>query len=455
MTSEAQKKKGYPTANPLDNGSRICVNFEIPDQPEYRRAVKSQLDELGKWWNWKKNYREPNTKATETAELFRRLIYQTLRFGDCEDCPEMIDFRQNPTNQCLLQYSHDGGDTWIDMFDYSKCIPQSTTGEVSNFATTATGELNRLRTEYNGTPQSIYTQGTWDGGGDSGTRNSVLCYASWSFVNSSCEAGLAALEQDESFIDTLLNVAAIALGLAGAILSFFASLGNPIVATAVGLAVMSAAFALIALADNVGSEILQDLDVRQKLICCMYDALENSTPTFENWSLSLTNCEYEPGSDEEKMRLFLEGMLSDQDLYLVFLQAMDDAFNLIQAGIAQPGDCECPIEVDFVPFNYPCIIENKGGNRWRVTAQCVSGTPTTKRLSFIDANGNCFQVSNYIANFDLGAIPADDYIDCDDVTRTGTPPDGTYIKRVGYLLSVGCSPTARWVEFTVTDVIPG
>lgn len=454
MTSKRQKKSGYPIPEPIDNGSRICVKFEIPDAPEYRRAVKSQLQELGLWGLWDKSYTIGDRRATDAAELFRRLLFKTLEFGDCDDCPDMLDFRQNPTNDCLLQYSKDGGDTWIDMFDYSKCIPQPTTGEVSNYATTATGELNRLRTTYNGTVQSIYTQGVWDGGGDGATRNSVLCYASWSFVNSSCEAGIAALDQDESFVDTLLNIAAVAFGLAGAIVSFFASLGNPIIALAIGYAVMSAAFALLALADNVSAAVFEDLDVRQNLICCMYDALEGTTPTQENWTASLDNCDYEAGSDEEKMRLFLVGMLGNQDVYLTFLQAMDDAFTLIQAGINQPGDCECPIEIDLVQDNYPSIIQNMGGNRWRVTATCVSGNPTTKGLSVKDANGNCFQVSNYTANFIIPNIPSSDYFNCAGASLDGNVPDGTYIKRVDYLLSVGCSPTVRWIEFTVTDVIP-
>jgi hypothetical protein len=61
-----------------DEADFVCVSFRFPNTPEYRRAVRSQLLELGSWWSWE---RDGTTRARDTAIYFRSLLL-SLAIGD-------------------------------------------------------------------------------------------------------------------------------------------------------------------------------------------------------------------------------------------------------------------------------------------------------------------------------------------------------------------------------------
>lgn len=111
MTSDAQKKRGYPLPNPITGNPLICFSMMIPDHPEYRSAVYGAITELGKWWNWEKTYEDGDTRASQTAQVMRELIHETLTidtecFPDESGCLEyhnlsyIIEYFPNyPTDQ--------------------------------------------------------------------------------------------------------------------------------------------------------------------------------------------------------------------------------------------------------------------------------------------------------------------------------------------------------------------
>lgn len=118
MTSEAQKNAGYLLPEQITGHDLICVRLRIPNVREYRAALRGALKSLTEWWNWEKSYQSGDTRATQAATYFRELINDYLIFEDCENQPMPIQFRQT---DCLLEYSTDGGQTWLEAADLSVC----------------------------------------------------------------------------------------------------------------------------------------------------------------------------------------------------------------------------------------------------------------------------------------------------------------------------------------------
>lgn len=81
MASKAQRQKGWLLPEELTGYPTICVQFEIPNAPEYRAAARGAIYELTRRWNWqwqgKGDYR-----PRDAAQVFRELIDETLQFND-------------------------------------------------------------------------------------------------------------------------------------------------------------------------------------------------------------------------------------------------------------------------------------------------------------------------------------------------------------------------------------
>lgn len=112
MSSERQRKAGYPLPpDTTPTGSRsFCVT--IPNDDAFQMAFYAQLVELGKWWMWKRDEARP-TAATEAAMEWREKFTLTPDCGgtpmsctDVEDCIEesvtiinmQTDISTNATN---------------------------------------------------------------------------------------------------------------------------------------------------------------------------------------------------------------------------------------------------------------------------------------------------------------------------------------------------------------------
>lgn len=61
-----------------DEADFVCVSLRFPNTPEYRRAVRSQLLDLGSWWKWEQT---GDTRARDTAIYWRELLLG-LAIGD-------------------------------------------------------------------------------------------------------------------------------------------------------------------------------------------------------------------------------------------------------------------------------------------------------------------------------------------------------------------------------------
>lgn len=107
--------KGYPLPEDHLPEGRVCVQFEIPDDQTYAADVVGHIMELGKWWNWEKDG-GLDRRATETAQLFRKALHETLcvekyRTMGC-NCPDPNEWLHRVGESGALEVSKDGGETW-------------------------------------------------------------------------------------------------------------------------------------------------------------------------------------------------------------------------------------------------------------------------------------------------------------------------------------------------------
>lgn len=103
-------KRGFELPSVINPGNTVCVQFQIPNAPEYRRAVLGHVQELGKWYVWEKTTLG-DTRASEAAQIFRDLFLETLEIKpECEPMPPTIDF--DFREDCILYVSFDGGIEW-------------------------------------------------------------------------------------------------------------------------------------------------------------------------------------------------------------------------------------------------------------------------------------------------------------------------------------------------------
>lgn len=93
----------FPKDNPTDTSDLICVKFKIPNRVEYRAAVRSALDQLGKFGVWEEDEYGTGTKI---AAMFRELLYRTFEFEYCTTfamtCDEIANCLNSPSVAAAL-----------------------------------------------------------------------------------------------------------------------------------------------------------------------------------------------------------------------------------------------------------------------------------------------------------------------------------------------------------------
>jgi hypothetical protein len=100
----------FPLDNPTNTDELICVNFQIPNRSEYRLVINSLISLLGKYGNWKL---DGTRNATEIAQMFRRLMYDTFRYTDCEG--NVLPFTCEDVALCFDEA--DGTDTFSEKLE--------------------------------------------------------------------------------------------------------------------------------------------------------------------------------------------------------------------------------------------------------------------------------------------------------------------------------------------------
>lgn len=70
MSSEQQRKKGYPLPENVEPDDTLSFCVTIPNDPAFYNAFYYQLHSLGKWWMWKRDPDRP-TDASASAMTWR------------------------------------------------------------------------------------------------------------------------------------------------------------------------------------------------------------------------------------------------------------------------------------------------------------------------------------------------------------------------------------------------
>jgi len=226
-----------------------------------------------------------------------------------------FQLRQSPADNCLLEQSLDGGQTWITAFDYTLCLDNSARDYADREAQRVANN-DRWDTLYDGTPQSIhqdcpsvYDQGT---GGDL-----ALCAAVKAYV-------------DAQVLDTL-NKYRIAAGLAAAGTGLLGSV------SIIGLIPGGAVLFIIVLALADVEAAAADRVALNNVICNLKDALEGQAVTPASFQTAISGLTGN-NHNEDTIIYILQGNAATEINYLYFLDLLGEAQNPAEAGVL---DCPC------------------------------------------------------------------------------------------------------------------
>lgn len=103
MASVTQKNSGFPLPEVIDNGARTCVQFEIPDQPEYRQAILGHVYRMARWWSWE---RDGGNRSNEAADLWKKAISDSISISNDGPCVDEL------TETCVDYPPYSSKITW-------------------------------------------------------------------------------------------------------------------------------------------------------------------------------------------------------------------------------------------------------------------------------------------------------------------------------------------------------
>lgn len=245
---------------------------------------------------------------------------------------DSLQYREDPTDSCVLQYSLDGGTTWQDAFDFSTCIKTQVKPIVD-----AEGQriLDELMDKWDGTANSISANLVYDGGADDTHRDVALCNALELWVDAMCDAEIARRGISEQYWEEMPD---IFLGLSVALL------GVPIP----GFRFLAMASALVSVFIEIAAPIwdlavlaaLEDEDARELVACTMYKHLSGATPTASKFATALDTPLYSPVSYAALIGNAIKPMLGELEVFVTFLQVWADVYPFAKGGFLT--SCNCP-----------------------------------------------------------------------------------------------------------------
>ena len=258
-----------------------------------------------------------------------------------------INFRQNPTNSCKLQFTTDNGTTRTDIFDYSLCENNAvgTLIDIANNINIALGdintviqndEINNIDNSYTGDITTITNYISYGETIDDLDIDSALCL----ILNVVIRAII------ETEIDRRLN----GYSQYDAISTFLVTIGTALAGVTSGYSLI--VVALGEMLDVVGdvlqavdNTVLNDGDVIDTVVCDIYHEMRNQTLTETVWNNALDNISYTPNSPEQYMLdalkpAFDTGEQLGLNFYLSFLTQFDEYAQIAKYGSLPSCLCE-------------------------------------------------------------------------------------------------------------------
>lgn len=243
-------------------------------------------------------------------------------------CMGLFQLRQSTTDNCILEQSVDGGYNWTTAFDYSLCFNAGLTSESLN---SSIDLQDTLIADYDTTVVSIAPDMVYDATADDDIRDIALCHAINQLVDMMCDAELEYRRQ----IALASEITSIML----AILAVIVTIATAGTATPFYLAVSSAlagGFGL--LFGGLSEAILNDTDARALVACCMLNDLKGATITETTFEASLDSCGFTGGSNEAQLAGAIVQLLTQDEMYISFVDYMQRAYRKAELGLL---DCGC------------------------------------------------------------------------------------------------------------------
>jgi len=265
----------------------------------------------------------------------------------CQPDPPIIQttvspqFRQNPSDNCVLQASYDEGATWVDIFDYSLCQSENieqTFIDNSTVINNSTEYIQNITNNYDGTPESIAPDMDYDGSADDLFRDDVTCLASEMLIEAICISVIEMIQKQEQQSDNILNIVGMAIGLVAVLAGALAlAIGSGGLAIPFVLSVVGSLFPYVATLTSADISAFQNEDAKEEVKCCFYNNIRGGDVTQAAFQGGLSNCDF--SGDAEKIGNALAQALSEQDVYLMFLQFMQEVY--VPANVAGVPGCFC------------------------------------------------------------------------------------------------------------------
>jgi len=271
---------------------------------------------LCEYATWKTRWYSTSGSTIDYDELDRLvsdMIYRLMTPLESEI--EMFQLRQNPDNLCLLEQSHDGGDTWSPAFDYSLCGLSNE--DYESYQQRSEAENQRRLDLYDGTPDSIHddTPTTYFDDGSGGEL--ALCAALYAYVQRQVH-------------DTQWRYR-IAAGLAGAGAGLLAMTGI------IGLVVGGLVAFIVGLALADVEAAANDEQAIKNVTCALKDDLLGTPVTLSDFQAGIAALS-SAIHNEQTIIAILQGNMGATVNYLMFLEMLGQAQGAALAGVVS---CPC------------------------------------------------------------------------------------------------------------------
>lgn len=306
----------------------VCV--PVPDNLGHILAFLGQLDSLGKAWIWDN---DPDHTALEVAAVWANIAAAVrANIDDMIGCGGTMELRQNPDDECQLQWRSSPSDSWHLAFDYGLCIPPYAASIIDTLNANNPPPVSPYA------PADTWIYSTGETPAQVEARVFALCSAARAFINSALDSYIGARDGEL----TVPEIVSFAGGLALALLP----LAGVSIWVIVGIALAKAALdAYIFFSDLIDDSMAQDIERRERMACYLIESLQGRAITPLNFYAAFSDASECLTGDDALVADLLYSMMSNQyqrqSLYEAFLAALGGTTQAINAG-ATPEDCGCP-----------------------------------------------------------------------------------------------------------------
>ena len=266
----------------------------------------------------------------ERAVQEARKLLIALRGGMC-----MYQLRANPDDPCILEQSHDGGETWTTAFDFSDCLTETRVMMQGVYNNQNNVNIQIQIDAYNADPANYAPEVK---AVDDAT-NATYCYALNVWVRMVLNGYLESVREDNKRQAIENGVYAIGATFVAMVTSTPWGAFMTGISTAVWLVEQGIKDAI---EEGSLAALIEDDEKIAQFVCCAYGKIKDTRITEESFAAMWD--EACPGMSQDVVDLLpaLDAVAEDFDVYLTFLTLCNDATDMYEQGTLSNdcGDCD-------------------------------------------------------------------------------------------------------------------